>query len=112
LEIGLTPLWGFHTVIIIFLASVLKLNKILSYMGTYVSFPLFIPFIVFLSMIIGAPFVGEKTDFAYQNLDLEFAKMHLLQYVVGTLILAVFSSLSIGFSTYFVLQKFKPARSK
>lgn len=110
--IGLTPLWGFHTVVILFLASVLKLNKVLSYLGTHVSFPLFIPFIIFLSMIIGAPFVGEKTDFTYENLDLEFAKAHLLQYIIGTSILAVLSSLTIGFTTYFILQNVKPSRSK
>ncbi|MGA9211995.1 DUF2062 domain-containing protein [Kaistella sp.] len=110
--VGLTPLWGFHTVIIIFLASFFKLNKVLSYMGTHISFPLFIPFIIFLSMIVGAPFVGEKTHFAYANLDLEFAKSHLLQYVIGTSILAIVSSLLIGFSIYFILENYKPTQSK
>ena len=110
--VGLTPLWGFHTVVILFLASVLKLNKLLSYMGTHVSFPLFIPFIIFLSMVVGGPFVGEQAQFTYETLDLEFAKSHLLQYVIGSSILAASSSLVIGFSTYFILENFKPARSK
>ena len=109
--IGLTPLWGFHTILVLFLASVFRLNKALSYMSTHVSFPLFIPFIIFLSMLVGAPFVGEKNNFAYQNLDLEFAKSHLLQYVIGSFILAIVSSLIFGFSTYFFLQKFKPKES-
>ena len=77
-------------------------------MGTHISFPLFIPFIIFISMIIGAPIVGEKNHFAYDRLDLAFAKSHLLQYVIGSFILAVFASLTIGFLTYFFLQKFKP----
>ena len=110
--IGLTPIWGFHTVVIIFLASVLKLNKFLSYIGSQVSFPLLIPFIIFISMIIGAPIVGEKSDFTNQNLDLEFAKSHLAQYIIGSLILAVISSLVIGFFTYFILQQVKPKSSK
>ena len=63
-------------------------------------------------MIIGAPFVNEKSDFTSQNLDLEFAKSHLLQYVAGSLILAVISSLLIGFLTYFILQQVKPKSSK
>ena len=110
--VGLTPLWGFHTVVILFLASVLKLNKLLSYMGTHVSFPLFIPFIIFLSMVVGGPFVGEQAQFTYETLDLEYAKSHLLQYVIGSSILAASSSLVIGFSTYFILENFKPSRSK
>lgn len=110
--VGLTPLWGFHTVVILFLASVLKLNKLLSYMGTHVSFPLFIPFIIFISMVVGGPFVDEQAQFTYETLDLEFAKSHLLQYVIGSSILAASSSLVIGFSTYFILENFKPSRSK
>lgn len=110
--VGLTPLWGFHTVVILFLASVLKLNKLLSYIGTHVSFPLFIPFIIFLSMVVGGPFVDEQAQFTYETLDLEFAKSHLLQYVIGSSILAASSSLVIGFSTYFILENFKPSRSK
>ena len=110
--VGLTPLWGFHTVVILFLASVLKLNKLLSYMGTHVSFPLFSPFIIFLSMVVGGPFVDEQAQFTYETLDLEFAKSHLLQYVIGSSILAASSSLVIGFSTYFILENFKPSRSK
>lgn len=110
--VGLTPLWGFHTVVILFLASVLKLNKLLSYMGTHVSFPLFIPFIIFLSMVVGGPFVDDQAQFTYETLDLEFAKSHLLQYVIGSSILAASSSLVIGFSTYFILENFKPSRSK
>lgn len=110
--IGLTPLWGFHMVLVLFLASVFKLNKVLSYMSTHVSFPLFIPFVIFLSMIVGAPFVGETNSFEYQNIDLEFAKSHLLQYVVGSFILATVSSLILGFSTYFILQTFKRKREE
>lgn len=110
--VGLTPLWGFHTVVILFLASVLKLNKLLSYMGTHVSFPLFIPFIIFLSMVVGGPFVDDQAQFTYETLDLAFAKSHLLQYVIGSSILAASSSLVIGFSTYFILENFKPSRSK
>ena len=109
--VGLTPLWGFHTVVILFLASVLKLNKLLSYMGTHVSFPLFIPFIIFLSMVVGGPFVDEQAQFTYETLDLEFAKSHLLQYVIGSSILAASSSLVIGCSTYFILENFEPSRS-
>ena len=63
-------------------------------------------------MVVGGPFVGEQAQFTYETLDLEFAKSHLLQYVIGSSILAASSSLVIGFSTYFILENFKPSRSK
>ncbi len=106
--VGITPLWGFHTVAILFLASVFKLNKFLSYIGSQVSFPLLIPFIVFLSMIIGAPFVSGTTHFENQTLDMDFIKNNLIQYIIGSLILATISSLALGFLSYLILQQFSP----
>lgn len=102
--IGLTPLWGFHTVAVLFLATTLRLNKVLSFMATHVSFPLFIPFIIFISMKVGAPFVGDTTDYSQETLDLAFAKAHLLQYLVGSIILAVSSALVLGTLTYVLLE--------
>lgn len=110
--IGLTPLWGFHMIAVLFLASFLKLNKMISYLGTQISFPPFIPFIIFISMIIGAPFVGEKTNFTDETFDINFAKAHLLQYVVGSFILAVISSIVIGALSYLLLEKLQPSKSK
>lgn len=104
--IGFTPLWGFHTVVVLFLATIFKLNKFLAYMGTNVSFPLFIPFVIFISMRCGAPFSGGLTDFKNESLDLEFVKNHLLQYLIGSTILANVSSLFVGFSFYFILKNF------
>lgn len=103
--VGLTPLWGFHTVIIIFLASFFKLNKALSYMSTQVSFPAFIPFIIFLSMLLGAPFAGGVTNFENQTLDTSLVKNNLIQYVIGSLILATVSSLVLGLLSYFIFQQ-------
>lgn len=73
-------------------------------MATHVSFPLFIPFIIFISMKVGAPFVGDTTDYSQETLDLAFAKAHLLQYLVGSIILAVSSALVLGTLTYVLLE--------
>ncbi len=104
--VGLSPFWGFHTVGVIFLASFFKLNKALSYMSTHVSFPPFIPFIILVSMILGSPFSGGSIHFGEETLDFDFIKTHLVQYVVGSLILSSVCSLLFGFLTYAFLQKF------
>ncbi|WP_027376007.1 DUF2062 domain-containing protein [Kaistella palustris] len=109
--IGLSPIWGFHMVAVLFLASYLKLNRAISYMCTHVSFPPFIPFIILLSMIVGAPFTGGHADFAHETLDFSFIKRHLLQYLVGSLILAVSCSAIFGFATYYFLEKFGNRKS-
>lgn len=104
--VGLSPFWGFHTVGVLFLASFFKLNKALSYMSTHVSFPPFIPFIILVSMILGSPFSGGSIHFGEETLDFDFIKTHLMQYVVGSLILSSVCSMLLGFLTYAFLQKF------
>lgn len=108
--VGLTPFWGFHTVIVLFLATFFKLNKVLSYMFTHVSAPPFIPFIIFASLAIGAPFVHGNTQFSLNEINLDFAKTHFLQYVIGSFILAISASVFVGFLFYFILKKWYPAK--
>ncbi|MGS0748416.1 DUF2062 domain-containing protein [Halpernia sp. GG3] len=105
--VGLTPLWGFHTVIVIFLASYFKLNKVLSYMSTHVSFPVFLPFIIAICLYVGGHFLGDSIDFSNEEMNFAFVKEHLLQYIVGSSILAVFASIIFGSITYFFLEIFK-----
>ena len=110
--VGLLPLWGFQTVIILFLATYFKLNKFLSYVSTHVSFPLFLPFIIALSLFIGGHFVGGETHFETASMNMKFVKAHLLQYIIGSLILAVISSAFCGLLTYFFLEIFKTKKLK
>jgi uncharacterized protein (DUF2062 family) len=108
--VGLTPLWGFHTIIVIFLATYFKLNKVLSYMSTHVSFPIFLPFVIAISLFIGGHFVGENINFENETMNLEFVKEHLLQYIIGSSILAVIASLFFGSISYLYFQKFHPEK--
>ena len=98
--VGLTPLWGFHTVIVIFLATYFRLNKVLSYMSTHISFPVFLPFIIAISLYIGGHFIGGNTRFAGEEMNFEFVKEHLLQYIIGSTILAVFAYLLVWSPTF------------
>ena len=102
--VGLTPLWGFHTILVISLAVLFKLNKVISFAFTNVSFPPFIPFIVYFSIKIGSLILGETNDFSFQdfNLNFEFAKS-LKTYIIGSFIFATFASIIVGLFSYFLL---------
>lgn len=106
--IGLTPFWGFQTVIVLFLATYFKLNKLLSYMSTHISFPPFIPIVIMISLYVGSLFVSENNNFVGQEFTLEVAKANFLQYCIGSVILAITMSLIFGFGSYFLLQQLKP----
>ncbi len=70
---GCTPFYGFHTVIVIALAFMFRLNVIFLWIGTHVSTPIFLPLLIYAEERIGqnwlhvAPEGGLKGDF-YQIL--------------------------------------------
>lgn len=103
--VGLSPFIGFHTVIVIFLATVFKLNKLISYLCTHISFPPLIPFIIMISMWIGGFFLNTNPDFQKQNFSLDLIKNHVLQFFIGSIILSIFSGIFFGSITFIILEK-------
>ena len=102
--IGLTPLWGFHTILVLSLAVLFKLNKVISFAFTNVSFPPFIPFTVYAGIMIGNYVLGEPTDYSFADFEenFEFVKS-LKTYVVGSFILASVMSVMVGIVAYLLL---------
>lgn len=106
--IGLSPFWGFQTLLVISLAVVFKLNKVLAFVFSNVSLPPFIPFIIAASLFIGAPFVSGESDFLNHDLNFDLVKNNLLQYVIGSFILATTVATIFGLGFYFFLNKVNP----
>ncbi|MDP9957026.1 glycosyltransferase involved in cell wall biosynthesis [Epilithonimonas hungarica] len=105
---GLSPFWGFQTAIVISLSVLFKLNKVLAFVASNISLPPFIPFIIAGSLFIGAPFVSGESNFFDQDLNFELVKNNLLQYIIGSFILATSASLIIGIGSYVLLKKIDP----
>lgn len=104
--IGFSPFWGFHMVLALALAVAFRLNKMLVFIFTQITVPPLIPFLIYLSLLIGDPFVKGDTDLSSMDFTLESVKQHLLQYVIGSLILSVAASLLVFSTSYLFLQKF------
>ncbi len=106
--IGLSPLWGFHTVIVIFLAILFRLNKVIAFAFSNISLPPFIPLVLFLSVQTGNLVLGEDTVFAMEQLqDFEMVR-HLKSYIVGSITLSVSSALITGVISYILFSLFQP----
>lgn len=103
--IGIAPLWGFQTFLSIFLAVVFRLNKVLSFVFSNVSIPPMIPLIVYLSLKTGGIFVKQKVDFVFSwdAVSMDFIQIQLLQYIIGSLVLASFTSILLGILSYLLL---------
>lgn len=106
--IGLSPFWGFQTLLVISLSVLFKLNKVLAFVASNISLPPFIPFIIAISLFIGAPFVHGENNVFNQELNFDLVKNNLLQYVIGSMILASITSAISGAAVYLFLNKVNP----
>ena len=102
--LGLSPLWGFHTVIVIFLAILLNLNKVIAFAFSNISLPPFIPFVLLMSVRTGNFVLGEESSFSMEQMrDFDFVK-HLESYLVGSITLSVEAAVIFGFLGYVILK--------
>ncbi len=106
--IGFSPFWGFQTLLVISLAVLFKLNKVLAFVASNVSLPPFIPFVIAASLFLGAPFVSGDSNVFSQELNFDLVKNNLLQYVIGSMILASTASVISGIGTFLFLNKMNP----
>ncbi|MCQ9640646.1 DUF2062 domain-containing protein [Chryseobacterium sp. WG14] len=106
--IGLSPFWGFQTLLVISVSVLFKLNKVLAFIASNVSLPPFIPFIIAASLFLGAPFVEGDSNILSQDFNFELIRNNLLQYVIGSLILSTTLSVIAGITTFLFLSKLNP----
>lgn len=108
---GVIPLWGFQLLIGIPTAHFLRLNKAIFIAAANISLPPFIPVIVYLSFLTGATVLGEKLNIPFSwNITLEQAQTGVLQYLVGSICLALL--LGVGsFILAYALMSLSPKKS-
>ena len=105
--IGLSPFWGFHTIIVIFLAIVLKLNKAIAFTFSNVSLPPFIPFVLYASSKMGEFVLVIEYSYTMKEMTENFEVLkHLKTYIVGSFSLATVSAIVLGVMGYFILAIF------
>lgn len=99
---GIIPIWGFQLAAAILLAFLLKLNKPLVILFANISIPPFLPFILYLSMLCGSIWVTSATPLILfpEKLDLSYVKPFLLQYIAGSISLAIIAAVAFGSVTY------------
>ncbi len=103
--IGLSPIWGFHTIAVLALAILLKLNKVIAFAFSNVSFPPFIPFVLFASLKLGALITGRELIFSMDEMiENQGFIQHLKTYVIGSLALSISAACLFGFLGYLIFK--------
>ena len=105
--IGLSPLWGFHTVIVIFLAILFRLNKVIAFAFSNISLPPFIPFVLYASSKVGQLITGQHYSYTIEEISENFEVLkHLETYIVGSLVLSTTSAIVLGLLSFVFLSVF------
>lgn len=104
---GIAPFWGFQTAITITLAVFLRLNKVLAFVFSNISFAPFIPLVIYASLLVGGMVYPSSITFTLDDVSLETIKSHLWQYIIGSFILASGMAILIGSFSYFFIKLYR-----
>ena len=107
---GIIPFWGFQMISAGITAHLLKLNKVLTVAASNISMPPTIPFILYGSFVLGGLVLNEPVTLSLSNISFDNVSTSLVQYTIGSVLLAVICSLLATLATFITLLIFK--RSK
>jgi glycosyltransferase involved in cell wall biosynthesis len=110
---GIVPIWGFQMLVALLLATALRLNKALVLIASNISIPPLIPLIVFASFMMGRVWLGTDATFVIFSKDLtqEAMQQNVLQYLYGSVTLAVVAGLTALLVTYVLLTIFRKEKT-
>ncbi|MFO8128720.1 MAG: DUF2062 domain-containing protein [Bacteroidales bacterium] len=108
---GLLPIWGWQMLTAVFLAALLRLNKIIVLVAANISLPPMIPLIIYFSFVTGSWVTGGSASLSYSDgISFETIRNDFLQYAVGAVVLGVIAGLVSGLITYILLTIFRKKR--
>lgn len=103
---GIIPIWGFQLLAAIFLAVLFRLNKPLVIVAANISIPPMIPFIIYGSYKVGSLWMGANAmqiSFS-RSITMESIKNNLVQYIYGSITLAIIAGMVFGMLTFIFLK--------
>ncbi len=102
---GIVPIWGYQMIVALALAYLLKLHKPFVIVAANISIPPMIPFIIFGSIATGALVMGiPMNNLSFSDgLGLDSIANNLLQYAIGSMVLASVAGIFSGSFSYLLL---------
>jgi len=101
LFMGLAPIWGFQIAATLLVAHVTGLSKPTAVVASHISIPVFIPAILYASLLLGRAALGEH---AGEITTIDLTPADFPAWIVGSLLLATAAAVVGGLLTYLVLR--------
>jgi len=103
--IGVSPFWGFQTIMVLALAAILRLNKLISFTFSNISIPPMIPFIIYGSLKMGSWVLNTNNSIEYDNISSDFNfLLSLEEYIIGSFVLAFLSAILFGITGFIIFK--------
>ena len=93
---GIVPIWGYQMLATLFLAHLLRLNKVIAIVAANISIPPMIPFLLYGSYLTGCKVLGRSVELHLTDISFENVKSVLEQYLIGSVIFATACSILAG----------------
>jgi uncharacterized protein (DUF2062 family) len=111
--IGMSPFWGWQTLLALGSAVLFRLNKVITVTASYISIPPMVPLILYFSYRMGGVVLGNHWEgLQSDEITFEYVKRNIIQYIVGAFLLGALSGLTGGIITYFTIRTNRRFRFK
>jgi uncharacterized protein (DUF2062 family) len=115
LFIGMAPIMGLQTIMVLFLATLLKWNKLAAAVGVWITNPLTAPFIYGITYLTGAGIIGinhhryidPEQSITIISRIITMAPDVILSMVIGGIILGIPVAFAGYFISYFVVLEYQ-----
>ena len=104
---GIIPIWGYQMIFAGLSAHFFKLNKVVALVFSNISVPPMIPFILYGSMLLGAKLLNIENAFSVSTISFESIGLSLWQYILGSLVLATISGITVFIISLLIMLLFK-----
>ena len=98
---GLAPIWGFQIATTLFVCHITGLSKPTAVVASHISIPIFMPAILYASLVLGRMALGMAPD---DRMTLDLAPSDLPAWILGSFMLATATSLVGTLLTYCFLR--------
>jgi glycosyltransferase involved in cell wall biosynthesis len=108
---GILPIWGFQLILAIALAHLFGLSKLITSVAANISIPPMIPILLYLSYVTGGIVLGTGSKIRFTtDLSVKSFENNLLQYIIGSIVLAIIFSIFTGIISFIILKLFRKKR--
>lgn len=103
--LGVSPFWGWHTLLAAGLSTLLKLNKVIAVISANFSIPPLVPLVIWASYKLGGKIVASPASISLDTgFSLQMIKENLVQYLLGSFMLGFILATISGLMVFLLLR--------